>query len=214
MTALVLDHHHGLICLVLGANLKVAQGHVTGLIECHHTIVLLVLVVAITASGVVVVIDLHIALTALTLNGEGVGGSHALDVGDAYLLVVGTGLDLEHHGAIHAQCTEVVDGALNGGIVGILAHGVGAALAAGHGDGGGGGRLVNRHYGSVDGDRLERGLSRVTHLGITLDVGHDPEVVGAFFLDDHAVGEGSGGREGGGGPRLIDAQGAGSRLIV
>ena len=114
------------------------------------------LVVAVAASSIVVVIDLHVALTALTLNGEGVCGSHALDVRHAHFLVVFTGLDLEHHGTFHAQRAKVIDGTLNGSRVGIGTHGVSTALATGHGDSGTGSRLIYSHYSAIDGDRLQR----------------------------------------------------------
>ena len=72
VAALVLHHDDGLIGNVGCGDFQVAQRDIAGFVEGDDAIVLLVLVVAVATGGVLVVIDLDIALSAFALEGEGV----------------------------------------------------------------------------------------------------------------------------------------------
>ncbi len=102
MTTLVLNHHHGLVVEVGGSDFQVLQRDVVSLIECHHAVVFLMLVIAVAGSGVVIVIDFHITLTTFALQRQCVHGSHTFNIWYAYFLVVFTCSDLQRHGSIHA----------------------------------------------------------------------------------------------------------------
>ncbi len=182
VTALVLNHHHGFIGFVGGCDFKVLQRHVVGLIERHHTIVLLMLVSAIAGSGVVVVIDFHVALAALTLDGEGVYSTHTHNIRYAYFLIIFTGLDLQRYGAFHAKSCDGIDGTLDGGVVAACANNLSAAHAACHCDGGGD-RFGHGDGFAVHGDSVERSRGGLTFRSRGLHIVGEPEVVGAAVGD-------------------------------
>ena len=203
MTALVLHHHYSLVSLVGGIDLEVLQCDIVGLIECHHTIVLLMLVVRISTSGVVVVIDLHIALAALTLQCECVDGSHSLDVRNAHLLIILACLNLQCHRTFHSKCADIVDCSLDGGIVTTLSDGIGAALSACHSDRSCC-RILYRNGLSVNSDAVERCRCGLSYLSVTLHVVSQPEVVGSRLCDGVTLAEFLVGRECRCRTRLID----------
>ena len=193
VAAAVLHHHQCLVSrCVGGCDFEVVQCDVTCFIERNDAIVFLMLIVGIATGDVVVLVDLDIALAALTFERQGVHASHTFDVGDAHLLIVLAGLDLQRHRTFHAQCADVVDGSLDGGVVAVLPHGVVAALAAGNGDGCRGG--VGYVNGSaVDRHTVERSRGGLSYLGGGLHVVGQPEVVGSTVSDlilgvEHFVG--------------------------
>ncbi len=178
MTAFVLHHHHGLVGFVGGIDFEIFQRDVVGLVECHHAVVLQVLVVAVAARGVVVVENLHVALSALALQRECVRGTQTLYIRYAYLFVIFSGLNLQGHRTFHAQCAEVVDGSLNRGIVAALAYGVLTALSAGNSDGSRC-RLVDADGRFACSNAVQRHFARLPYFGVSLHVAANPEIVGA-----------------------------------
>ena len=155
MTTLVLHHHHCLICLVGSVDFEVLQRDIVGLVERHNTVVLLMLVVAVTACGVVVMIYLNVTLTALALKSESVHATHSLDVRNAHLLVIVACLDLQSHRTVHTKYTDIVNGTLNGSIVTTLSYGISTALSACNSECGSNG-LFHWDCCAVNGDAVQR----------------------------------------------------------
>ena len=212
VAALVLHHHDGIVAVVGGGDLEVAQGDVACLVERHHAVDLRVLVVAVAAAGVLVVTDLYVALSALALDGEGVHGPHAFNIRNAHAFVVGACLHFQRYGAFHTQCAQVVDGLLQRGVgaCSVGSHYVVAALSAGHGDGGGGGRVdVNGR--TVDHNAGDGGGGGLVYGGIGLHVVGEPEVISTAVGNGVAVDELVVGRERGHGARLVDVVGVDGR---
>ena len=148
-------------------------------------------------------VDLHVALAALALDGEGVDGTHAWDVGNANLLVVFACLHLQRDGSFHTQRAKIVNGSLDGGVVAALSYGVVAALACCHANGGSdGGGYVNGS--TVDHDAVERGAGCLSDGCLSVHVDGQPEVVGTCLGNVVGTVELLAGREVGAGPRLID----------
>ena len=188
MTALVLHHYNGLVSLVGGVNLKILQCDVVCLVQSNHTIILLVLVVAIAASGVVVMINLHVALSAFTFQCESVLCAQTLDVWYAHLLVILASLYLQCHRTVHAQPPEVVNGTLDGCVCPALANGIFAVFSA-----------CNRYtcrcrIGDADclvasHDAGKCCLCRLSYLGIGIHVIANPEVVRASLVKSVTLAE-------------------------
>ena len=102
VTAFVLHHHHSIVVNVDSSNLQILQRYIISFVKCYNSVNLRILIIAVAARGVLVVIDLHIALTAFTLDGQRVRSTHTYNIRYANLLVVFTCSDLQRHGSIHA----------------------------------------------------------------------------------------------------------------